>query len=144
MFNLGVLRQFTQRAFAKPTVATAAIGQRLIGTDSKGPSSFGTGFGSSPQSTKDFARDLSGRISGGRMIVGRSVPVSAGGVGRAYARLNRILSDNHVREELQRRKRYEKPKYKRQRLRRESHARRFKADVRKKVHLVWKMKELGI
>ncbi|KAJ2284897.1 hypothetical protein IWW55_007412, partial [Coemansia sp. RSA 2706] len=75
---------------------------------------------------------------------GRSVPVFGGGAARAYSRLNRILSENKIREEVMRRRRHEKPTYKRQRLRRESHARRFKDAVRKKVHLVWKMKTLGI
>ncbi|KAJ1791017.1 hypothetical protein LPJ67_001971 [Coemansia sp. RSA 1938] len=134
---------FAQRAFAKP-MAAAAMGRRLIGTDSKGGSGFGANLGGSPPTAKDFAREMTGQItSRGNTMVGRSVPVVAGAVGRAYARLNRILADNGVRHELRLRRRYEKPKYKRQRLIRESHARRFKAEVRKKVHLIWKMKELG-
>ncbi|KAJ2718922.1 hypothetical protein GGI07_005517 [Coemansia sp. Benny D115] len=76
--------------------------------------------------------------------VGRSVPVTSGNVSKAYARLNRILAENNVRQELNLRKRYEKPKYKRQRLRREAHARRFKEEVRKKVHLILQMKNWGI
>ncbi|KAI8320285.1 hypothetical protein GQ54DRAFT_243790, partial [Martensiomyces pterosporus] len=74
---------------------------------------------------------------------GRSVPVVAGGANKAYARLNRILSDNNIRRELSLRRRYEKPKYKRQRLRQESHARRFKEEVKQKVNLIMKMKNWG-
>ncbi|KAI9469515.1 hypothetical protein LPJ78_005820 [Coemansia sp. RSA 989] len=143
MFNINLIRPFTQRAFfnAGPV---AAISRRLVSSGSKN----GTGpaaTGSIHPQTDDFARSLTSHlVDGGPRMVGRSVPVISGHVGRAYARLNRIIANNRVREELFRRKRYEKPKYKRQRLRQEGHARRFKAEVRKKVHLIWKMKTLGI
>ncbi|KAJ1965968.1 Dpp4p [Dipsacomyces acuminosporus] len=109
-----------------------------------------TAPGSSNQPTaaelrQQFANNLSSQISNiGSHVVGRSVPVVAGGATKAYARLNRILSDNNIRRELSLRRRYEKPKYKRQRLRQESHARRFKEEVKQKVHLIMKMKNWGI
>ncbi|KAJ2848572.1 hypothetical protein IWW36_003220 [Coemansia brasiliensis] len=127
---------------AGPVVAAC---QRLLSTGSKHGTGPAAPAGSIQPQTEDFARSLTSHlVDGGPRMVGRSVAVLSGHVGRAYARLNRIIANNKVREELFRRKRYEKPKYKRQRLRQEGHARRFKAEVRKKVHLIWKMKTLGI
>ncbi|KAJ2777397.1 hypothetical protein H4R18_005177 [Coemansia javaensis] len=118
--------------------------RRLVSTGS-GPAAEGEGKAQTMETRKLFAQRLYMNIfNPSTREVGRTVPVSAGGAGRAYARLNRILSDNNVRGELALRKRYEKPKYKRQRLRRQAHARKFKAEVKKKVQLVYKMKSLGI
>ncbi|KAJ2162230.1 hypothetical protein GGF46_000847 [Coemansia sp. RSA 552] len=127
MFGLGALRR----------AATAAIGPRMNSTVA-GPAAAGRA------DSKQFAQTLSSRIHNIEVQqVGRSVPVMAGGARQAYDRLNRILSQNRIRQEKMRRRRYEKPTYKRQRLRREGHARRFKEEVRQKVHLVYKMKRLG-
>ncbi|KAJ2504591.1 hypothetical protein IWW47_002453 [Coemansia sp. RSA 2052] len=92
-----------------------------------------------------FANNLTNMIHNiGSSVVGRAVPVTNGNPAKAYGRLNRILTENNVRRELFLRKRYEKPKYKRQRLRRESHARLFKEEVRRKVHLVMNMRNWGM
>ncbi|KAJ2549440.1 hypothetical protein EV175_004449 [Coemansia sp. RSA 1933] len=92
-----------------------------------------------------FVKSLDIGISSREMLpAGVTVDVAAGTPGKAYARLNRIITENNVRRELMLRKRYEKPKYKRQRLRFESHARRFKEEVQRNVHLVKKMKNWGM
>ncbi|KAJ2683402.1 hypothetical protein IWW39_005520 [Coemansia spiralis] len=97
------------------------------------------------ETRKQFANSLNGMIHNiGSNVVGRAVPVTNGHPSTAYGRLNRILMENNVRRELFLRKRYEKPKYKRQRLRRESHARLFKEEVRRKVHLVMNMRNWGM
>ncbi|KAJ1728245.1 hypothetical protein LPJ61_004137 [Coemansia biformis] len=142
MFGLGALQRLTARALP-------GLARRLISTGGRpaasGPSLPNSAGPAPADARRRFAKSLSSQIDNlDARVVGRSVPVTAWGVGPAYGRLNRILMDNNIRRELNRRKRYEKPKYKRQRLRREAHARRFKDEVRKKVHLVYKMKNLGI
>ncbi|KAJ2784280.1 hypothetical protein GGI15_002297 [Coemansia interrupta] len=145
------------------TSPASTLTRRLMSTGSNDgnddgsdlPSAAGANTGartwSSQQPTADqvrrqeFALQLGTQMSNmGSQSMGRSVPVASGGTTKAYARLNRILAENNVRRELSLRKRYEKPKYKRQRLRRESHARRFKDEVRKKVQLIMKMKNWGL
>ncbi|KAJ1666810.1 hypothetical protein IW140_002535 [Coemansia sp. RSA 1813] len=133
--------------------APTEIVRRLMSTSTDG---FGGSAGSgrlgsiaskrlAEEKRKQFASILnSGLTNMGAPAMGRSVAVISGGPSKAYARLNRIMTENNVRRELFLRKRYEKPKYKRQRLRFESHARRFKDEVRNKVHLVMKMKSWGI
>ncbi|KAI9500264.1 hypothetical protein GGI25_001142 [Coemansia spiralis] len=157
MFGLSFLQQFSARAIV--TAQWGATARRFMSITS-GPSGSNTRDGSkSPaanvtkeptkvsltESRLNFANKLTNSIANmGTKAIGRSVPVTAGGASKAYARLNRIITDNNVRRELNLRRRYEKPKYKRQRLRYESHARRFKKEVQKKVQLIMKMKDWGI
>ncbi|KAJ2384912.1 hypothetical protein GGI23_006828 [Coemansia sp. RSA 2559] len=139
-------------ATAAAAAAPTGIVRRFMSTGDGGGRSFvGDSLDSmmsrrlAEESRKQFASSLDkGLSSTGVPIVGRSVAVVSGGPAKAYARLNRIMTTNNVRRELYLRQRYEKPKYKRQRLRFESHARRFKDEVRNKVHLVMKMKSWGI
>ncbi|KAJ1723279.1 hypothetical protein LPJ53_002377 [Coemansia erecta] len=167
MLGLGMFQRLTGRSlvsmYSSNTGSAAMLTRRLMSTGSSsgnddgsdGPGAVGTGTGAqawpSQQPTanemrrQEFARQLGAQMSNmGSQSMGRSVPVASGGTTKAYARLNRILAENNVRRELSLRKRYEKPKYKRQRLRRESHARRFKDEVRKKVQLIMKMKNWGL
>ncbi|KAJ1805508.1 hypothetical protein LPJ56_006537 [Coemansia sp. RSA 2599] len=163
MLSIGLLGKFVRRPLAfAPATATVAASRRLIS------SGFGSDEGGAgedadahldqidvpeqsprPNLSSDnktaFANMLTKGIYGsGAQVMGRSVSVATGNAAKAYGRLNRILAENNVRRELGLRKRYEKPKYKRQRLRRESHARRFKDEVRKKVHLIMQMKNWGM
>ncbi|KAJ1950634.1 hypothetical protein FBU59_000583 [Linderina macrospora] len=127
------------RGFASRTPTTSIFARAM---------STGTPVGgaqSASEMRRQFASNLNSMVANqGASVVGRSVPVASGGANRAYMRLNRILSDNGIRRELQLRRRYEKPKYKRQRLRQESHARRFKEEVKQKVHLIMRMKNWGM
>ncbi|KAJ2700557.1 hypothetical protein H4R19_005465 [Coemansia spiralis] len=136
MFGVGVLQRLSARVMpglARRTISTEAPpAQRSAAEEAK-------------MSRKLFARSLGVQIDNMQStMLGRSVPVTGWGVARAYGRLNFILTENGIRKELFRRRYYEKPKYKRQRLLREGHIRRFKDEVRKKVHLVYRMKTLGI
>ncbi|KAJ1898044.1 hypothetical protein LPJ66_002997 [Kickxella alabastrina] len=165
MLSFGVFRQITGRSLtgfptAFPAVSAMGLGRRLMSTGGPGEGSGDSGDAASAAASAaaaaankravvdrrlQFANSLSSQISNtGSQVVGRSVPVAAGSAVKAYGRLNRILSENNVRRELSLRKRYEKPKYKRQRLKREGHARRFKEEVRKKVHLIMQMKNWGM
>ncbi|KAJ1669510.1 hypothetical protein GGF44_005237 [Coemansia sp. RSA 1694] len=152
MFGLGIWRHLSGRTLL--ATANAGAGRRLMSAASSNPP--GTGIGSETSSgieaadtaSEDrlqFANNLTNMIHNiGSSVVGRAVPVTNGNPAKAYGRLNRILTENNVRRELFLRKRYEKPKYKRQRLRRESHARLFKEEVRRKVHLVMNMRNWGM
>ncbi|KAJ2247320.1 hypothetical protein GGI13_005093 [Coemansia sp. RSA 455] len=150
MFGLNILRQLSGRTLA--TTANACAGQRLMSTGrnplSTGDDSEASGVQSGDVASENrmqFANSLTSMIHNmGSSVVGRAVPVTNGNPASAYGRLNRILTENNVRRELFLRKRYEKPKYKRQRLRRESHARLFKEEVRRKVHLVMNMRNWGM
>ncbi|KAJ2887597.1 hypothetical protein IWW38_005104, partial [Coemansia aciculifera] len=142
MFGLGIWRTFSGRTLL--ATANAGAGRRLMSAASNPPgmdigdeTATSSGFEDiEAENRKQFANSLTGMINNmGSSIVGRAVPVTNGNPAKAYGRLNRILTENNVRRELFLRKRYEKPKYKRQRLRRESHARLFKEEVRRKVHL---------
>ncbi|KAJ1864999.1 hypothetical protein LPJ73_000130 [Coemansia sp. RSA 2703] len=167
MLGFGMLQRLTGRSlvsmYSLNAAATATLTRRLMSTGSNDgnndgsgmPAAVGTSTGarawSSQQPTanqlsrQELAFQINSQKSNiGSQQTGRSVPVASGGSSRAYARLNRILAENNVRRELSLRKRYEKPKYKRQRLRRESHARRFKEEVRNKVKLIMKMKNWGL
>lgn len=150
MFSLAAIRQGNARV----CTAASAMGRRLKSTlppaeeeptvdaDNSLPTTPGSFM---QQKRSNFANVLAINMHGSnRASEGRAVSVAAGGAMRAYGKLNRILAENNIRRELFLRKRYEKPKYKRQRLRRESHARRFKEEVRSKVHLIMKMKNWGM
>ncbi|KAJ1820929.1 hypothetical protein IWW57_001647 [Coemansia sp. S610] len=150
MFGVNILRQLSGRTLA--TTVNACAGRRLMSTRRNQPGTGEDGAADSFQfedtaseTRKQFANSLNGMIHNiGSNVVGRAVPVTNGHPSTAYGRLNRILMENNVRRELFLRKRYEKPKYKRQRLRRESHARLFKEEVRRKVHLVMNMRNWGM
>ncbi|KAJ1876242.1 hypothetical protein H4R99_006414 [Coemansia sp. RSA 1722] len=161
MLAISFVRNFVRRPLASIPATTAdAVSRRLFssgsgsdeGKSSEGAEPFLQQTGASMARTgpisdrnSTFASMLNKSLhTGGSQVIGRSVPVATGGAVKAYGRLNRILAENNVRRELSLRKRYEKPKYKRQRLRRESHARRFKDEVRKKVHLIMQMKNWGM
>ncbi|KAJ2825914.1 hypothetical protein FBU31_003580 [Coemansia sp. 'formosensis'] len=150
MFGLNILRQVSGRTLV--ATANACAGRRLM---SSGRNPLDTGDSSEASGVKvedvqsdnriHFANSLATMINNlGSSVIGRAVPVTNGNAASAYGRLNRILTENNVRRELYLRKRYEKPKYKRQRLRRESHARLFKEEVRRKVHLVMNMRNWGM
>ncbi|KAJ2746146.1 hypothetical protein GGI20_001569 [Coemansia sp. BCRC 34301] len=151
MFGLSIWRQFSGRALLATTTINASAGRRLMSAVGNPP---GTGADSEAKMDSEeaaneqrlfFANSLTGMVGNiGSSIVGRAVPVVNGNPAKAYGRLNRILTENNIRRELYLRKRYEKPKYKRQRLRRESHARLFKEEVRRKVHLVMNMRSWGM
>ncbi|KAJ2331240.1 hypothetical protein GGH92_009285, partial [Coemansia sp. RSA 2673] len=144
MFGLSIIRRFSERTLA---TANVAAGRRLMSNvgDYKvaSDSNTATEAPSADETEKriQFAYGLSSMINNmGSSVEGRSVPVINNSPASAYGRLNRILTENKVRTELRLRHRYEKPKYKRQRLKRESHARLFKEEVRRKVHLIMKMR----
>ncbi|KAJ2609490.1 hypothetical protein H4S08_004032 [Coemansia sp. RSA 1365] len=137
MVNLGVLSRLSWRASLG--AAHKAIMQRQISTGNREVSGTLRGH------RQEFASDLTGQlIRQDNGMVSRSVSVLHGDAVKAYGRLNRILAENDIRRELRLRERYEKPTYKRQRLRRESHARRFKDEVRRKVHLIYRMSRWGL
>ncbi|KAJ2493090.1 hypothetical protein IWW37_000917 [Coemansia sp. RSA 2050] len=150
MLGMNILRHLSGRTLA--TTANACAGRRLMSTrrnpldaDDDGAAEDFQFEDFASENRKRFANSLTGMIyNTGSNVVGRAVPVTNGQPATAYGRLNRILMENNVRRELFLRKRYEKPKYKRQRLRRESHARLFKEEVRRKVHLVMSMRNWGM
>ncbi|KAJ2083175.1 hypothetical protein H4R24_001005 [Coemansia sp. RSA 988] len=137
MLTLGVVSCQPWRASL--SLARKAILLRKISTNSRETD------GSMRGQRQEFANGIAGQLAKREDgMVSRSVPVLHGEAARAFGRLNRILSENNIRRELKLRERYEKPTNKRQRLRRESHARRFKDEVRRKVHLVYKMSRWGL
>ncbi|KAI9226513.1 MAG: hypothetical protein DHS80DRAFT_18641 [Piptocephalis tieghemiana] len=75
---------------------------------------------------------------------GRSVNVPNGNVDAAYGRLGRIVRDNNIRLELRRRQRYEKPNYRRRRLKSERFRRLFARVVGEKISMVMRMRKLGL
>ncbi|KAJ2760725.1 hypothetical protein H4S06_001582 [Coemansia sp. BCRC 34490] len=150
MLGVSLAKRFTKQTL---TSASAFPQWRFMNTTAR-PNVFASGNragsveggGMAGESRNQFLASAlrQGMYNMGSQVVGRSVPVISGGPAKSYARLNRIMMENNVRKELNLRKRYEKPKYKRQRLRFESHARRFKEEVGKKVKLVMRMKDWGI
>ncbi|KAJ2608921.1 hypothetical protein EV177_004725 [Coemansia sp. RSA 1804] len=150
MLGVSLAKKFTKQTL---TSASAFPQWRFMSTTAR-PNVFASGNragtvesgGMAGESRNQFLASAlrQGMYNMGSQVVGRSVPVISGGPAKSYARLNRIMMENNVRKELNLRKRYEKPKYKRQRLRFESHARRFKEEVGKKVKLVMRMKDWGI
>jgi len=75
---------------------------------------------------------------------GRTVDVKQGsgpeGLNQAWNKLNNILRENNVRQELRLTIRHEQKGEKRRRLRRERWRRKFADEVRKKVSLVMRIK----
>ncbi|KAF5391386.1 hypothetical protein D9757_001913 [Collybiopsis confluens] len=74
---------------------------------------------------------------------GRSVDVVDGDVGKAFKRLDSILTRNMVRRELRLTERHEKKGPKRRRLESERWRRLFAHEVRKSVQLVTKIRKRG-
>ncbi|KAK9900900.1 hypothetical protein P389DRAFT_208320 [Cystobasidium minutum MCA 4210] len=76
----------------------------------------------------------------------RTLTISGGDdFARQYRRLmNGVIGLNNIRDELRRQERYEKPKYKRQRLRSARHRRRFANEVGLRVAAVLRAKSQGM
>ena len=75
----------------------------------------------------------------------RSLPVRMEEFQRQYKRLmSGVIAMNNVRQELRLEERYEKPKYKRQRLASARHRRRFAREVGLKVAAIMKAKRQGM
>lgn len=76
----------------------------------------------------------------------RTLEVGAGDeFARQYRRLmNGVIGANNIRQELRLQERYEKPKYKRQRLRSARHRRRFANEVGLRVAAVLRAKSQGM